>query len=139
MNKLLLSGAMVCLLAFLAINRVEQKSNKIDEPYKEQNPREAYDALTFLTAMSAYPNADIPKDGYAKAWTRHKQMLSHPSTRTAWENLGPNNVGGRTVSIAIDPVDTNVVWLGSASGGLWKSTTGGTGVSAGNMCLLFRC
>src|SRR6185436_19570901 len=81
-------------------------------------------------AANAFPNADIPKDGYAKAWNRHKQMISHPSTRTAWTSLGPNNVGGRTISIAIDPVDTNVFWLGSASGGLWKSTTGGTGLNA---------
>ncbi|MBC8047161.1 MAG: hypothetical protein H7Y00_10225, partial [Fimbriimonadaceae bacterium] len=48
----------------------------------------------------------------------------------AWKSVGPNNVGGRTVSIAIHPTDTNTIWLGAASGGLWKSTTGGIGISA---------
>ena len=96
----------------------------------EENPREAYDALTFVTAAAAFPEADIPPAGYGKAWLHHFAMAKHPSTRTAWQSIGPNNVGGRTVSIAIDPVDTSVVWLGSASGGLWKSTTGGIGVNA---------
>ncbi len=130
MNKILLIGSTLCLFGLLATHFYDKNSKSISEEYKESDPREAYDALTFLTAMNSFPYADIPKEGYAKAWLQHKQVASYPSTRTAWQNLGPNNVGGRTISIAIDPADTNVVWLGSASGGLWKSTTGGVGVSA---------
>ncbi|HUM46571.1 MAG TPA: hypothetical protein PLD84_06570, partial [Chitinophagales bacterium] len=52
------------------------------------------------------------------------------NTRSTWENLGPDNIGGRTVSIAIDPSDTSVIWLGAASGGLWKSENGGMGANA---------
>jgi photosystem II stability/assembly factor-like uncharacterized protein len=97
-----------------------------------EDPSEAYDALTFLTAMNAFPNSDIPKDGYANAWKKHLHILNkpNPALRTTWQNLGPNNVGGRTISIAIDPVDTSVIFLGSASGGLWKSTKGGIGINA---------
>jgi len=100
--------------------------------YRDENPTEAYDALTFLTAMNAFPNAEIPKDGYAKAWQQHLQVPSsnNSGVRSMWTSYGPNNIGGRTISIAIDPIDTSVVWLGSASGGLWKSTTGGIGVGA---------
>jgi photosystem II stability/assembly factor-like uncharacterized protein len=110
-----------------------QTSSRTGNPYKGENPTEAHDALTFLTAMDAFPNADIPKDGYAKAWQRHLQIAAtsnYSGTRNAWSNYGPNNIGGRTISIAIDPTDTSVVWLGSASGGLWKSTTGGIGTGA---------
>ncbi|HKQ96851.1 MAG TPA: hypothetical protein VJV75_03135 [Candidatus Polarisedimenticolia bacterium] len=54
-----------------------------------------------------------------------------PDDRLApWASLGPANVGGRTLCLAIDPANPNVLYAGSASGGLWKSTTGGVGADA---------
>lgn len=47
-----------------------------------------------------------------------------------WEAIGPKNIGGRTLCLAVNPVDTNILWAGSASGGLWKSTTAGIGATA---------
>jgi chitodextrinase len=42
----------------------------------------------------------------------------------AWEERGPNNVGGRTRGILFDPNDSsnNTVYAGGVSGGLWKNT-----------------
>ena len=42
----------------------------------------------------------------------------------AWEERGPNNVGGRTRVIMFDPNDlsNNTVYAGGVSGGLWKNT-----------------
>ena len=42
----------------------------------------------------------------------------------AWEERGPNNVGGRTRVILFDPNDSsnNTVYAGGVSGGLWKNT-----------------
>lgn len=42
-----------------------------------------------------------------------------------WVPLGPNAVGGRIRAIAIDPANTDRLFLGSVSGGIWKSTDGG--------------
>ncbi len=42
-----------------------------------------------------------------------------------WENLGPLSIGGRIISIALDPSNESDVWVGSASGGLWKSSNWG--------------
>lgn len=41
-----------------------------------------------------------------------------------WNERGPNNVGGRTRTIMVDPNDPtgNTVWAGSVAGGLWKTT-----------------
>ncbi len=44
----------------------------------------------------------------------------------AWEELGPGNIGGRMRSILIDPANSNVIYLGAVSGGVWKTTTAGT-------------
>lgn len=43
-----------------------------------------------------------------------------------WEELGPDNVGGRTRVIIIDNQDPNIMYMGAVSGGFWKSTTRGT-------------
>ena len=43
----------------------------------------------------------------------------------AWQEQGPNNVGGRTRSLVIHPTETNRMWAGSVSGGIWHSVDGG--------------
>ena len=47
-----------------------------------------------------------------------------------WSSIGPTNVGGRTLALAVHPADPTLLFAGSASGGLWKSTTGGVGAMA---------
>ncbi|HKU23487.1 MAG TPA: choice-of-anchor D domain-containing protein [Terriglobales bacterium] len=54
---------------------------------------------------------------------------------TAWTLIGPkptstpfefNPVSGRVTALAVDPTNANIVYLGGAEGGVWKSTDGGT-------------
>ena len=102
-------------------------------PRPEQKMKsDAMEALQFLTASAAFPNNDIPADGYSKAFAHFNATYASKSATatSAWTSIGPVNIGGRTLSIAINPQDTSEIWLGSASGGLWRSNTGGTGVNA---------
>jgi hypothetical protein len=48
------------------------------------------------------------------------------SLNMAWNEIGPNNIGGRTRAFLIDKDNPDVCFAGSVSGGLWKTTTGGT-------------
>ena len=43
-----------------------------------------------------------------------------------WIEMGPDKVGGRTRSIIIDKNNTNILYAGAVSGGLWKSTDAGS-------------
>lgn len=45
---------------------------------------------------------------------------------SGWINRGPFNVGGRTRALAIDIKDENIILAGGVSGGMWRSTDGGT-------------
>ena len=38
---------------------------------------------------------------------------------------GKKRGNGRVNCIAFDPLDTNIIWIGSPAGGLWKSIDGG--------------
>ena len=42
-----------------------------------------------------------------------------------WELMGPTNIGGRVVDVAIDPNVADTVYAATASGGVWKSTDAG--------------
>jgi photosystem II stability/assembly factor-like uncharacterized protein len=42
-----------------------------------------------------------------------------------WQFQGPNNIGGRLRGLVVHPNDPNILYAGSVSGGVWKSTNGG--------------
>ncbi len=54
------------------------------------------------------------------------QMIKSKAIGMQWDEVGPNNVGGRTRAILIDRNNSNLLYVGGVSGGLFKSTTGGT-------------
>jgi hypothetical protein len=41
-------------------------------------------------------------------------------------NIGPAGMSGRVTAIAADPRNTDILFIGTASGGLWKTTNAGT-------------
>lgn len=47
----------------------------------------------------------------------------------SWVSVGPFNIGGRVTSLGVDPNNPARIWLGSAEGGVFVSTDGGTGWS----------
>lgn len=127
MPALVLTG-----FAYFTWNESGRSEKNEKENSEERN--EAMDAMQFISTAAAYPYDDIPADGYALAGQQYKTHFENNNMRTRtvtpWQSIGPNNLGGRTLCIAFDPVDTATIWLGSASGGLWKSTTGGIGQNA---------
>ena len=50
----------------------------------------------------------------------------HKISASTWSALGPGNIGGRVRSIVINPANSDQILIGSVSGGIWKSTDGGT-------------
>lgn len=42
-----------------------------------------------------------------------------------WQLRGPLNIGGRVTDVVGDPANANKFYVGSASGGVWKTTDGG--------------
>jgi len=134
----LLTATIVCSYAFLQNKKSPAKTNaatknKFNE-VEEESKTAAWDALQFFSTAAAFPNNDIPADAYASAINWYKKNAPAANLRTqsttSWASMGPYNMGGRTIAIAFDPIDTATIWLGSAGGGLWKSTTGGIGTNA---------
>jgi hypothetical protein len=132
----------VALLAFVVIevtgNRRSSRPSRLPLPKEEaekdrKEEGHAWEAFEWWYGTRAYPYELLPKTAYFDAFRYSRENLMPAGSRDAlpeWRTIGPDNVGGRVLSVAIDPVDPSVVWCGAASGGLWKSTTAGEGAAA---------
>ncbi|MFM7154265.1 MAG: WD40/YVTN/BNR-like repeat-containing protein, partial [Bacteroidota bacterium] len=71
----------------------------------------------------------------------YNQLLNTSSNKgnsmAAWTAMGPTTTGGgyaglgRINAIAFHPTNSSIIWVGSPSGGLWKTTDGGATWSTG--------
>lgn len=92
---------------------------------------EAGMAFQYWGMARTFPDGKFYTEKYSQAMAQMRLSAQLRDERSpTWESLGPDNIGGRTLCMAINPLDTNIIWLGSASGGIWKSTTAGNGAQA---------
>jgi len=112
---------------------------------EEEEGLVAYEMMGLWGEMRAYPNASIPEGKFNEGFSKMKddeerkrnlrssKITSEPAAvmSTSWTPLAPKNFGGRILSLAFHPTNANIMWVGSASGGLWKTTNGGTGAVDG--------
>ena len=61
----------------------------------------------------------------AKARADCRKSLADAPGDSKWELAGPTNVGGRMTCLVCHPDKPDVIWAGSAAGGVWKSETAG--------------
>ncbi len=111
----------------------DNKENSKENQREENESSGALESMQFISQIRAFPDKDIPADKFYKAFEYSKKNMKEidaGDSPTQWTSIGPNNVGGRSLCLAVSPADSGTIFAGSASGGLWKSTTGGLGASA---------
>ena len=98
------------------------------EKEKEGNPLERF---KFFHARRAFPFDDIPRDLLGKAKSHMNSMIEKKggaqllAAQPEWKLLGPTSVGGRIRSASVHPTNPDIVYIGAANGGVWKTTNGG--------------
>lgn len=105
---------------------VEDASGVKHRPKSDQPDQ----ALLWYFTRRAYPGSEIPVDWKQRALdhiqtTRAKSLAVSPESMT-WTSVGPTNIAGRVRGVAIDPTNPAIIYSGSVSGGVWKSTNGGS-------------
>jgi photosystem II stability/assembly factor-like uncharacterized protein len=120
----LLPSALICLL--LASCQPPVPAYKTS-----RTPSHAGEALKMWGLARTFPDGRFHTEKYAEAMDRMQLAARLRGNRSnAWEALGPKNIGGRTLCLAVHPADSSILYAGSASGGLWKSETAGIGPDA---------
>jgi hypothetical protein len=74
----------------------------------------AMEALEFWSGARAYPSADLSPDQYYRAFeSAGKAALKQkplPFTGSGWKYIGPANLAGRMLAIAINPQNPNTIY-----------------------------
>lgn len=70
--------------------------------------------------------ASVSSDRLIDAYNSSKRFL-RTADKAKWKSIGPKNIGGRTLCLAFHPFDPDIIYAGSASGGLWKTFSSGIG------------
>ncbi|HYL85651.1 MAG TPA: hypothetical protein VE263_15555, partial [Candidatus Angelobacter sp.] len=123
---------------------------------EKENSDISKERASWFHDQRAYPNKHIPAGALQKAIEQRDLMraqqraafkpgaganaiISFPGD-ALWHSMGPQpitipftglNAGfptasGRVTAIAVDPTNANIVYIGGAAGGVWKTTDGGT-------------
>jgi photosystem II stability/assembly factor-like uncharacterized protein len=72
--------------------------------------------------QKTYRGEELPRHAYDLAAAEASRL---PVTGGRWDMVGPTNIGGRIVDLALDPRRPDTVYAAAASGGLWRSTDAG--------------
>jgi hypothetical protein len=121
------------------VEALKEKGEEREEE-EEEGKGEAYMGMELWTEMRAYPNKQLEASGFLPGFEKSLRMSARALSRdkgmrvantSPWSELGPKNYAGRVLSIAFHPTNANIMFVGTASGGLWKTTTGGTGAPGG--------
>ena len=81
-------------------------------------------ALSFVApGTRAQGSAGMNAEGMLKAWGTYQSMRQASPYRTStWQYLGPTNISGRATDVAVTDVgDQRHIYVGYATGGVWKS------------------
>jgi hypothetical protein len=86
-----------------------------------------YNRFKYFMEQRMQGAEEIPAGARWNAFLRKRELeRSRPKAAVAsWFSLGPENFAGRILDVKFDPNNVNVIYLGSASGGIWRSTNGG--------------
>lgn len=82
-------------------------------------------ALARAQELSASPSPS-PQAEASAANEIYKSPFEKAFERLEWRSIGPANMGGRTADVEGVPGNPNLVYVATASGGLWKTVNGGT-------------
>lgn len=96
-----------------------------------------YKRWEYMNYYRTLPSGERPKQSHL--WNEMKKFKSNYSSRNRvesnWQEIGPRvwqeNTGhwnpgiGRVNVVAVDPNDSNIIYIGAPSGGCWKTTNEG--------------
>lgn len=123
----LLVAGCILLASLYCFDRESWEQSETNDPQQEieQSPPEDW-FVTQRVVHGGIPLEARKKAGaQAAALALASRQLDPQGATTPWQFVGPTNIGGRVLDIAVDPVASNTIYIAAATGGVWKSTDEG--------------
>lgn len=111
---------------FFQERRAKKSLQSKDANLKPRYPEKAWD--WFYSRRINFQTKMIPIDYREKAIEHSKSKCAAKEGRdviSSWTAVGPFPPRGRLKDICVHPQDDNIIYVGSASGGVWKTTDQG--------------
>ena len=131
-------GALTILLFLVSLFQLRQRSggapiavnaDQEDLGEKESPPEDWF--ITQRVTHGGIPAGALEKAGaQAAALAEATKSADSQLAAARWRFVGPTNIGGRVVDIAVDPVNADTIYIAAATGGVWKSTDKGANFTA---------
>lgn len=106
-----------------------RNSSQIDDVVKHQIPggKIAAGMSEYFNALRANPmTGTVSEAEYFAAVDASLKINSKRTVNSVWNEMGPDNVGGRTRAFLQDKDTPSLMFVGGVSGGLFRSTTKGS-------------
>ncbi|MFT5763824.1 MAG: photosystem II stability/assembly factor-like uncharacterized protein, partial [Saprospiraceae bacterium] len=125
-NRTYLLLILIAILSFFHCNQADLTKTNI--PANLQDWKEYPNDLFYFQRSYPYKKFDIKayEAGLNDVLARKAQRNTSPGFDEPWTNQGPGNIGGRVNTVAVHPSDENILYLGFATGGVFKTTDGGS-------------
>ncbi len=90
-------------------------------------PTDKFAPSDWFFRQRAFPRGEIPTSDYYRAMKQVHELAatSLKTGQNTWELAGPVNIGGRIQDIEMPRKDKTIMYVGAASGGIFKSTDTG--------------
>ncbi|TRZ52428.1 hypothetical protein D4R99_02760, partial [bacterium] len=137
MKKLIFSFILLLTPIILFAQDLPIQNNIYDKADDYTKKRNSFNRERWFYEQRMYPNNFIPEGAYEKALKQRNVLRTLNGFQfrspVSWLALGPTpgyyfaygNISSRIVTVAYDPSNPNIIYLGAAFGGVWKSTNGG--------------
>ena len=80
----------------------------------------------WMSSQRMYPYSEIKMDVYQAEMKRAQKMVQQSQSRSyEWELVGPTNIGGRITDLEMPANQSDVIYVGAASGGIFKTQDAG--------------
>ena len=129
---IIISIALFALIFILKVNTDTGESDhemKISQSQSEKKDIKYPNDIEYIKRTfpfyKADPVAHIEALKVGQRMRREAEFSNSDSFVPTWEFAGPTNVGGRISDLEYDPNNTDIIYAGASTGGVFKSTDGG--------------
>lgn len=102
----------------------EIEANEEEESEAERSIQGALESVYFMRLNEKTQTIE-PEWVEAAIAKANRLKLGNRASTLVWENMGPDNIGGRIRAFLIHRDSANIMFASGVSGGLWRSNTAG--------------
>ncbi len=124
------SFVVVCISVSVFYSEKNSPIKKHQSEKFSEKENDANDVCEKFFLQRSFPDNSIDMVAYDKAM--HQALKDSKGSRALagfnlpWVLEGPNNIGGRFNCMAVNPSNNNIMYAGCSTGGVFKTTNGGT-------------